>query len=133
MIIKLRAGEKLYLNGAVIKADRKVVVELLNDATFLLETHIMQPEDASTPLRQLYFVLQMQLMDSAGAANARKLFQSMLNATLAAFAGTKVSEGLDIAAKMVAENRLFDALKTVRALFPLEAEIMSNAAKSRAA
>ena len=51
--ISLRANEKIYLNGAVVRADRKVSIELLNDVQFLLESHVLQPQDASTPLRQL--------------------------------------------------------------------------------
>lgn len=65
MSLHLRAGEKLYLNGAVIKVDRKVSIEILNDVTFLLASHVMQPADATTPLRQLYFVVQSALMDPA--------------------------------------------------------------------
>jgi flagellar protein FlaF len=41
----------------VLRADRKVSIEILNDATFLLEAHVMKVEDASTPLRQLYFII----------------------------------------------------------------------------
>ena len=67
MLLKLRAGEKLYINGAVIKVERKATIELLNDAAFLLEAHVIQPSEASTPLRQLYFVLQTQLMERDGA------------------------------------------------------------------
>ena len=71
MLLKLRAGEKLYINGAVIKVDRKVTIELMNDATFLLEAHVIQPDEANTPLRQLYFVLQTQLMERESAPIAR--------------------------------------------------------------
>ena len=42
MNITLRAGERIYINGAVLRVDRKATLELLNDATFLLETHVMQ-------------------------------------------------------------------------------------------
>jgi flagellar biosynthesis activator protein FlaF len=56
-----RAGERLYLNGAVIRLDRKATIELLNDAAFLLETPVIQASEATTPLRQLYFVVQMML------------------------------------------------------------------------
>src|SRR5690606_1917209 len=52
--ISLKANEKIYVNGAVIKADRKVSLEFLNDVQFLLQSHVLQPEEASTPLRQLY-------------------------------------------------------------------------------
>lgn len=55
--ITLKGGERIYINGAVLKMDRKVGVELLNEATFLLEQHILQPEGATTPLRQLYFMI----------------------------------------------------------------------------
>ena len=65
MHITLRAGERLFLNGAVIKADRKVCLELMNDATFLLEAHVMQPDKATSPLRQLYFIVQTMLMSPA--------------------------------------------------------------------
>ena len=50
MHIGLRARERLYINGAVIRVDRKVSIELLNDVSFLLEAHVMQPEETTTPL-----------------------------------------------------------------------------------
>ena len=63
MNITLRAGERLYINGAVIRVDRKATIELLNDVTFLLENHVMQADQATTPLRQIYFAVQVMLMD----------------------------------------------------------------------
>ncbi|MEP3303909.1 MAG: flagellar biosynthesis repressor FlbT, partial [Roseibium sp.] len=58
MKIGLKAGERLFLNGAVIRAERKTQLELMNDAVFLLEGHILQQNEATTPLRQIYFILQ---------------------------------------------------------------------------
>ena len=52
--ISLRAGQRIFVNGAVIRADRKVTLELLNDATFLLATaqlEIQAWNDAKTTLR----------------------------------------------------------------------------------
>ena len=43
--------------------DRKVSLEFLNDVTFLLESHVIQVEDTTTPLRQLYFIAQTMLME----------------------------------------------------------------------
>ena len=65
MKIGLKAGERLFINGAVIRADKKTNIELMNDAVFLLEAHVLQPEEATTPLRQLYFILQTMIMDPA--------------------------------------------------------------------
>ena len=64
--ISLKPNEKIYINGAVIRVDRKVTVELMNDVQFLLESHVIQADDASTPLKQLYFILQVMLMNPAG-------------------------------------------------------------------
>ena len=65
MNITLRASERLYLNGAVIRLDRKATIELLSDAAFLLETHVIQASEATTPLRRVYFVVQVMLMKPA--------------------------------------------------------------------
>jgi flagellar biosynthesis repressor protein FlbT len=126
MLLKLRAGEKLYVNGAVVRVDRKTTIELLNDATFLLETHVIQPEEASTPLRQLYFVLQTQLMERAGAPMARKMFRAMLADTGAAFGDGIIAERLRAAGALAESDRLFEAMKAIRALFSLEAELIAQ-------
>ncbi|MBA3446687.1 MAG: flagellar biosynthesis repressor FlbT, partial [Pseudaminobacter sp.] len=76
--ISLKPNERIYVNGAVIRVDRKVTVELLNDVQFLLQNHVLQPNEASTPLRQLYFMLQMMLMDPAGATEAREMVRQSL-------------------------------------------------------
>ena len=52
MKISLRAGERIYINGAVLRVDRKVSVELVNDVMFLLEGQVMQTSDSTTALRQ---------------------------------------------------------------------------------
>jgi flagellar protein FlbT len=133
MRLKLRAGEKLYLNGAVIKVERKATIELLNDAAFLLEAHVIQPAEANTPLRQLYFVLQTQLMARDGAPLARQMFRTMLPATCEAFAAGPVTAGLRAVEALVEADRAFEALKALRGLFPLEAEMMEKAPAEAAA
>ncbi len=133
MLLKLRAGEKLYINGAVIKVERKATIELMNDATFLLEAHVLQPSDASTPLRQLYFVLQTQLMERDGAPLARQMFQDMLSATCEVLGAGALADGLRAAAASVEAGRAFEALKIIRGLFPLEAEMLKDKANENAA
>jgi flagellar protein FlbT len=125
MHISLRAGEKIYINGAVIRVDRKVSVELLNDATFLLEAHVMKVEDATTPLRQLYFIIQIMLINPNDSLEAREMYEKSIRMTAAASDNTALAAGLRAVHSLVDANRLFEALKAVRALFPLEAEIMA--------
>lgn len=118
--LSLKPNEKLYINGAVIRADRKVTIELLNDVQFLLENHVLQPEDASTPLKQLYFILQVMLTNPLGAAEAREMFRRSLPLMLASFEDEQVRSELKNIDRMVGEDKVYEALKAIRALYPLE-------------
>jgi flagellar protein FlbT len=127
MNISLRRGERIFVNGAVLRVDRKVCLELLNDVTFLLENHVMQTEAATTPLKQLYLTIQTMLISPADSAGALELCQKMLISILAIAPDPRIAEGLSLAMRHIDNKRLFDALKAVRALFPIESELMANA------
>ena len=131
--LSLRAGERIYINGAVVRPDRKVTLELLNDVAFLLEAHVLQAEDATTPLRQLYFVVQTILMDPVNAERARSLFRDLYASTIASFSNEAVIAGLRVIAAHVAADRTFDALRAIRGLYALEAEIMAERNDPKAA
>ncbi|AEH86471.1 MULTISPECIES: flagellar biosynthesis repressor FlbT [Mesorhizobium] len=118
--ISLKPNEKIYINGAVIRVDRKVTVELMNDVQFLLESHVIQAEEASTPLRQLYFILQVMLMNPAGADEAREMFRRSLPLFLASFEDADICRTLKQIDRMVGEDHIYEALKAIRSLYPLE-------------
>jgi flagellar protein FlbT len=120
MNITLRAGEKLFINGAVIRIDRRASIELLNEVTFLLENHVMQAEEATTLVRQIYFAVQVMLMDPTSSASAAPLARSLIDSALGAYRAPDLAIGLKGAAASLGRGRNFEALKTLRALFPLE-------------
>ncbi|MFG1296617.1 MULTISPECIES: flagellar biosynthesis repressor FlbT [Xanthobacter] len=126
MRISLKAGEKIYLNGAVFCADRKVTLELLNDAVFLLEGHVMQVENTTTPLRQLYFIVQSVLMYPSSADEARRLASGHLTAVMRAYSNQEMLVQLEQVKSALAEDRCFDALRQLRQLFPLEDSIIEG-------
>lgn len=126
MHISLRAGERIYVNGAVLRFDRKVTLELLNDATFLLENHVLQAEQATSPLRQLYFVVQIMLIEPVKAADAKDLFERFHGLLRSSFENEAVRTGLDRVYQLVMAGRPFEALKTMRVLFPIEEEILAS-------
>ena len=118
--LSLKPNEKIYLNGAVVRVDRKVTIELMNDVQFLLESHVLQPENASTPLRQLYFIVQVMLMNPQGAADAREMFRRSLPLLLASFHNEQIRGTLKHVDQLVAEGHVFEALKAIRSLYPQE-------------
>lgn len=120
MFIHLKRGEKLYVNGAVLRVDRRTSLEFLNDVTFLLENHVMQAEEATTPIRQLYFVVQTMLMDPANAGMTAELYKHLSFRTRQAISDETIRGAIDLADRKVAENRYFDALKQLRQCFATE-------------
>jgi flagellar protein FlbT len=129
MQIFLRPGEKLYVNGAVLRVDRKVSIEFLNDVTFLLESHIAQPQDATTPLRKLYVIIQTMITEPADGENSRRLFSHSYAQLLASCEDDRIAAALACIKELIDRGRLFDSLKMLRSLYAIEGEILANAAK----
>ena len=124
--IHLKPRERIFINGAVLRVDRKVSIEFLNDVSFLLEAHVILEEDATTPLRQLYFVVQAFLIDPSNKELAMSLYRSMHTNLIGTFRHQDILEGLVKVKQRLENDRAFDALRTIRSLFPIEAEILAN-------
>ncbi len=124
--ISLKSGERIFINGAVLRVDRKVALEFLNDVTFLLENHVLQPEDANTPLRQLYFIAQMMLINPEGAEQSMAMFRKSVIMLLNCFKNEEVLAELKRIDGLVTSGRAFDALKAIRGLYPIEDQILNN-------
>ncbi|MEK1889151.1 MAG: flagellar biosynthesis repressor FlbT [Phyllobacterium sp.] len=126
MKISLRAGEKIYVNGAVLRADRKVSLEFMNDVSFLLESHVMQADQSTTPLRQLYFSAQIMLINPAVRDEAHRTFKRMLASLLATFENQQMLKELKLIDELIFNDRVFEALKSIRLLYALEAQILGG-------
>lgn len=124
--ISLKAGERIFINGAVLRVDRKVSLEFLNDVTFLLENHVMQPEQATTPLRQLYFIVQMMLINPAGVEQSMEMFRKSVVMLLTCFENEEVVSELKHIDSMVVQGKAFESLKAIRALYPVEEKILNS-------
>lgn len=124
--LSLKSGEKIFVNGAVLRVDRKVSIEFLNDVTFLLENHVLQPEQTTTPLRQLYFIAQMMLINPEGKEHSVALFRKSVTMLVACFQNEEVRAELKRIDTLVSSGRPFDALKAIRALYPVEEAILNK-------
>ena len=126
MLIHLKRNERLFINGAVLRLDRRGTIELMNDAQFLLENHIMQAEGATTPMRQLYFVVQTMIMDPVNAHLTHVLFKA--NALqIELHANTEgYRQVITSVRELVERENFFEALKMLRKSFDLEDEVLNR-------
>ncbi len=95
---------------------------------FLLEAQVMQASDATTALRQLYFIVQHMLMNPTDTARGR---QRSIGSTIwrccAVCENRQMLDGLAAIDDLVGANRYYEALKRIRALLPVEQAILSGA------
>ena len=129
--ISLKQGERIFINGAVVRVDRKVSIEFLNDVSFLLEAHVMQPEQTTTPFRQIYFIVQTMLMDPSNISAATQLFEATHASLCNALSSPDLLASLTEVRRFVDAKRYFDALKTLRGCFAREDEILRGARAKR--
>ncbi|ALE02946.1 flagellar biosynthesis repressor FlbT [Bartonella ancashensis] len=126
MYLTLKPNEKIFLNGAVLRVDRKVTFELLNDATFLLEGHVLQVEDTDTPLKQLYFSAQLILINPEEAKQALAVFVELLKKTFTNFYGSRSFGRVKRVYLPDRKNKVFEILKVIRGLFQKEAKVIEK-------
>ena len=113
-----------------MRFDRKTSLEFLNDVQFLLESHIIQAEDADTPLKRLYFTIQLQLMSPKDTASTLELFNNQLVGLLYTIDDHIIRNELKNIDRLVRELRLHEAMKTLRALLPAERRLMESNSNS---
>ena len=114
MKVFLKEDEQIYLNGAHIRVDRKVSIELLNKPKFLLENHIMPIADVDTSLKQLYFIIQLIIIHTVPDDEGRKLFQETTRSVLEKNQSPLIAQLLKNVHRCVIRGREYDALKMLR-------------------
>ncbi len=70
LVLELRQGETMIVNGAPIRFRSKSRIELTAHARFLFGKQIMAPAEASTPARRIYFALQTAYIGTADEREA---------------------------------------------------------------
>lgn len=122
--VYLKANDRIFVNGAVLRVDRKTTLEFLNDVSFLLQSQILQPEQADTPLKQLYYVVQIMLMAPNDIEAAFGVYRAQLPSVMQTFSNPKIVSELKNVDRLVHEKSYHSAMKTIRELFKLEAAIL---------
>jgi len=117
MRFSLKAGERIFINGAVLTVSQKVTLSLLNEARFLLESHVLQVTEATTPMRQLYFVVQSILINPQDADKVMSAFRKLYDSLMLITNDEPTKETLRRAGELVEADRIFDALKLIRTIF----------------
>jgi flagellar protein FlbT len=125
----MKAGDQIYLNGANFKVDRKVSIELLNRSKFLLDNHMLKAEEANSPLKQLYFSIQIMLVNATEPEEAKMLYNDLMRSFLQNSDDPRIHQLIKQVDLFVNQGKEFSALQALRSSFELEpdfAGLISN-------
>jgi len=129
LVLELRQGEVMIVNGAPIRFRNKTRIELTAKARFLFGKQIMSPEQADSPARRIYFALQSAYIGveeerTMGLTSARELIDHFKAATTSELA----REILDKAINAADADNCYHALKLVRRIIRHEDNVMGRTA-----
>ncbi len=121
--ITLKPSEKFVINGAVvINGDRRSSLLIQNKVSILREKDVMQPKDANTPVKRIYFDVMMMYLDDAEHEQYMEEFTQRVTEFMEAISNQ------DAMAKCVAiiddvnKGQYYGALMTCKKLLPFEKE-----------
>ena len=128
LVLELRPGETMIVNGAPIRFRTKSRIELTAKARFLFGKQIMPPDQADSPARRIYFALQAAYIGAddervRGLASARSLIAAFKAATTSALA----CEILDRALAHAEADDCYQALKLALRIIRHEDSVLGRA------
>ena len=129
LVLELRQGELMIVNGAPIRFRSKTRIELGGKARFLFGKQILRPDEADTPARRIYYALQVAYVGNdderqIGLAQARDYIEAFKSATTSALA----RDILDRALASAEQDNCYEALKLVKRIMRHEAAVMQSLA-----
>jgi flagellar biosynthesis repressor protein FlbT len=128
LVLELRQGDMMIVNGASIRFRSKTRIELAAKARFLFGKQIMPPDGADSPARRIYFALQTAYIGtdeerSAGLANARVLIEEFSQVTTSNLARDILNRAL----RFAEADDCYTALKLARRVIRHEDAVLERA------
>ena len=119
--VTLKPGEKFVINGAVVvNGDRRTHLLIQNNVSILREKDVMQQENADSPVRRIYFAIQMLYLDGKGSEEYQRAFDTRVAEFMGAISDADALAKCRAIIDDVANGQFYKALLTCKRLLPFE-------------
>ena len=131
LVIDLKPGEKILIGNAVITNDSsRTRLHIAGDSPILREKDVLLEEDANTPCRKIYFLIQCMYLARNSREYHKKYFDMV--AEIQHASPTSTFFFMQINEHIIA-GHYYKAMKTARELINHETELMDNALRQHSA
>ena len=131
LVLELKSGDMMVINGAAIRFRTKTRLELASHARFLFGKQLMAPNEATTPARRIYYALQTAYIGNdeerpEALSAAQKLIAMFREVTTSPTARLILDEIADAAKR----DLCYQALKLTRRIIRHEDAVLPPCASS---
>lgn len=129
LVLKLAPRERILINGAVIEnGDKRSRLAIITpNANILRLRDAIHPEEANTPVRRVCYIAQLVLSGDAKPEEAKMQMIRGVEQLSQALTDHDSRSYLAAATEALLDEQFYQALKSLRALLPREARLMSAA------
>lgn len=133
LILKLRPGEQLLINGVVVEnGDRKTRLRIKSeDARVLRLRDALRPEEATTPVRRALYAAQCAVAGEIGDDDATAILEKALTELAADFPDPPQSAALEKARFHLRHGQFYLVMRMLREVAATETVNMAAAVPSR--
>ena len=124
--ITLKPHEKMIMGGAVIANGNNAACHLIieNRVPILREKDILSEEEANSPSRQLYFIIQLMYIDEENLDLHQKKYWKLVKELVKAAPSTVGF--IDQISEYIVGGKYYQALKLANNLIDYEQEVISR-------
>ena len=126
--VEIKLGERFIIGDSLITNDgRRARLLIEGDAPILREKDILLPDDADTPSKKIYLIIQLMYLSDDPRKHHELYFQLIKDLQTAA---PSTESFIDTINNLLLTGAYYKALKSVKKLIAYEKELMQNATSS---
>lgn len=131
LVLKLGPKERILINGVVVEnGDRRGRVQILTpNAKILRLKDAIHPNEVTTPVRRVCYILQLILSGDADICDGKRQVVNGIEQLSHAFRDDDSRRILDASTDYVVRDQFYPGLKSLRMLLSREARLMTAGAR----
>lgn len=123
--LRLKPNERVVINGCVVQNDnRRYTLTVSNFAQIIRGSDILDEDEADTPVRRAYFVIQGMLLDPALVKDRAEILTTMMAKLYAAFQRPDMRDRVMEAMHQVGAADYYKALACLRPVMAYEETVL---------
>jgi flagellar protein FlbT len=124
--ITLKPNEKMIVSGAVVTNGNNKNTDLIieNNVPVLRQKDILSEEDATSPCRRIYFIIQLMYIDEGNLTDHQPIYWKLVHELLDAV--PRLAEPINQINENILAGNFYRALKLAGELIEYEQEVLKH-------